>query len=128
MGDDDLIRRGDAARAVALCSAESDSPNAQGVRVKEAIAAYQRQYRGENEYDRGAWTACEELTAILSALGMSLQPEAQGGRAADAMHAHHGERTHAHAPKMHDPHAAHAAHAASVPTPASNPGGGAIST
>lgn len=41
MGDDDLIRRGDAARAVALCSAESDSPNAHFVcrQAVNAIAA-----------------------------------------------------------------------------------------
>ena len=38
MGDDDLIRRGDAARAVALCSAESDSPNAHFV-CRQAVNA-----------------------------------------------------------------------------------------
>lgn len=38
MSDDDLIRRGDAARAVALCSAESDSPNAHFV-CRQAVNA-----------------------------------------------------------------------------------------
>ncbi len=38
MSDNDFIRRGDAARAVALCSAESDSPNAHFV-CRQAVNA-----------------------------------------------------------------------------------------
>ena len=48
MSDNDFIRRGDAARAVALCSAESDSPNAHFV-CRQAVNAIRAIPAAEDE-------------------------------------------------------------------------------
>lgn len=63
MGDDDLIRRGDAARAVALCSAESDSPNAHFV-CRQAVNAI----RAIPAADARA-EALKEAADVASAMG-----------------------------------------------------------
>lgn len=82
MSDDDLIRRGDAARAVALCSAESDSPNAhfvcrQAVNAIRAIPAADT--RAEALLKRAAQMAYEvwdDPEALANAI-LALIPEKQ---------------------------------------------------
>lgn len=82
MSDNDFIRRGDAARAVALCSAESDSPNAhfvcrQAVKAISAIPAADA--RTEALLKRAAQMAYEvwdDPEALANAI-LALIPEKQ---------------------------------------------------
>lgn len=81
MGDDDMIRRGDAARAVALCSAESDSPNAhfvcrQAVNAIRAIpaAADARAEALKEAADVASAMGCQAVALAILALIPEKQP------------------------------------------------------